>query len=116
MPYDYKEILQVVKENLQNINTTSDLAEILNIPQEILKKTFARSSENGLGITIDLLKIEEMKRLLITTDMKCLSICIQVGLREDSGSHFSEGIPALRWRISVRSIVLGGCTESREHR
>ena len=76
-----------IEVNILKLYTLGDVAALLSISPETLKKEFLR--EEGVGISVFLaeLRVQTMKERLITTREKCLGICLDVGLREDAGSR-----------------------------
>lgn len=87
---DAESVKRWIEENLSTIRRVEDVARGLRMHPETLRKAFQRKN-NGQSLWEYVLRrrLERMKHLLRTTDMKCLAICYEVGImREDEGSRF----------------------------
>lgn len=72
--------------HLDAIETITDIAAHFGVAEETLRKTFARAEGVPLSDYLRKKRVEVMKHLLETTDVKCYAICRQVGIkREDTG-------------------------------
>ena len=88
MPLDVSAVAGALRMHLQEVKTVADLARILDIPKDSLRKKFKAKTGSTLHPEIVRVKIDKAKRLLATTNLRCFEICNLVGLaREDSGAR-----------------------------
>lgn len=72
--------------HLNGIETIADIAAQFEVSEETLRKAFARTEGVPLSDYLRKKRVDVMKHLLTTTDLKCYTICQQVGItREDTG-------------------------------
>lgn len=72
--------------HLNGIETIADIAAQFEVSEETLRKAFARTEGVPLSDYLRKKRVDVMKHLLTTTDLKCYAICQQVGItREDTG-------------------------------
>lgn len=84
---DIPKIKIIIDRNLKKIHTIKDVAKEAKVSAETLRKDFLRKEHLGLSHYIVHVKIQKIKEKLATTDEKCLSICLDLGLREDVGAR-----------------------------
>jgi AraC-like DNA-binding protein len=78
-----------IEANLRSIRSEQDIATGVGLHIETLRKKVARDGNRGLWKWVQHCRVEKMKHLLDSTDMKCLAICLEVGIsREDAGARF----------------------------
>ena len=80
-----------IKEHIGDIETAREVAEVVDVAYETLRKRFRREMGTPLGKYIRQARIDEMKRLLIETDESVYVVCRRVGYTSDS-----SGIRAFR--------------------
>ena len=80
-----------IEENIGDIETAREAAEVIDVSYEALRKRFRREMGTPLGKYIRQARIDEMKRLLIETDEPVYVVCRRVGYSSDS-----SGIRAFR--------------------
>ena len=88
MSTDIETLKRVISANLSDIRTITDIARIIQVSTETLRKNFVRSTGMPLSAFLTACRVERAKDLLMTTDLRCREICTRVGFsREDVGAH-----------------------------
>jgi two-component system response regulator YesN len=81
-------VKQVVSRELSRIRTTADLAHILQVSPETLRKGFVSQEKISLSIFISRTRIERAMDLLSNSEMECKEICLAIGFsRADVGAR-----------------------------
>jgi len=88
MPIDTQEVKSIVTRNLSQIRSVKEIANIMDVSAETLRKSFRRKEHEPISDFITRERLKEMKRLLLQTNLRCCEICYQLGLRDDSGHKF----------------------------
>lgn len=88
----------LIENKLSSINSISDVAKILQISTETLRKKFYREERKRLSNYIVNCKIIAMKEMLIASKAPCFEICYTVGLREDTGAKLFKKHTGLTMR------------------
>jgi len=85
-PWDERidRVTSYVEENVGEIDTAQEVAEVVDMSYEALRKRFRREMGTPLGKYIRQARIDEMKRLLIETDDPVYVVCWKVGYSSDS--------------------------------
>lgn len=73
-----------IEENIGEIETVREVAEIVDVSYETLRKRFRRAKGVPLGTYIRRVRIDEARRLLIETDDPAYVVCWKVGFSSDS--------------------------------
>ncbi|HXF90487.1 MAG TPA: helix-turn-helix domain-containing protein [Candidatus Nitrosotenuis sp.] len=81
-----EEIKSSILLRLSRVSTVEDVAELVNLSVETVRRKFARAEGITLGRYIDLCKIVAMAEQLILSDEPCKLICYELGLRDDVGA------------------------------
>ena len=93
MSITISKVADYIQCNVGEITAAEDVAEHFDIPYETLRKRFRREMRIPLGSYLRLQRVEEMKRLLLTSDLCCYKICFRAGFRrEDSGSKIFKQV------------------------
>ncbi|MDD8019049.1 MAG: hypothetical protein PHP42_11790 [Bacteroidota bacterium] len=79
-------IKKIIDFHLSEVKTVSDVAALLNVPLETLRKKFFREEKIHLCDYVIQRKVQLMRECLIIDDEPCYLICYTVGLREDTGA------------------------------
>lgn len=99
-------VTSYVEDNIGEIDTAREVAEIVNVSYETLRKRFRREQGIPLGEYIRQTRIDEARRLLIETDDPVYVICWKVGFSSDSSGIHSfrrhTGIPMEEYRQQYR--------------
>ncbi len=85
MPIEINEVKTYILEHILEIKTLKEVAGMLHICAETLRKDFLRKEHILISHFILNQRIEKMKYLLETTELRCFEICFMFGVREDSG-------------------------------
>lgn len=64
-----------IEENIGDIETTREVAEVVDVSYETLRKRFRREKGVPIGTYIRQARIDEMKRLLLETDEPVYKVC-----------------------------------------
>ena len=80
-----------IDENIGDIDTAEEVAAVVDVPYESLRKRFRREVERPLGTYIRQARIDDARRLLVETDDPVYVVCRKVGYANDS-----SGIRAFR--------------------
>lgn len=86
-PHFLPKVQQYIETHLTEKITTADIAQELKINRSYLSTQFKKELGTDLNDYINLLKIEEAKRLLLTTDMPLITIATTLAF--SSQSHFA---------------------------
>jgi len=81
-----EEIQSYILLRLSKVSTVDDVAALVNLSPETVRRKFARAEGITLGRYIDICKIVALAEQLILSDEPCKLICYELGLREDSGA------------------------------
>jgi len=73
-----------IRENIAEINRAEEIAEIVDVSYETLRKRFRREQGIPIGEYIRQTRIDEARRLLIETNDPVYVICWKVGFSSDS--------------------------------
>lgn len=73
-----------IEENVGDIETAREVAEIVDVSYETLRKQFRREVGIPIGTYIRQARIDEARRLLIETDDPVYVVCWKVGFSSDS--------------------------------
>jgi two-component system response regulator YesN len=73
-----------IQENIGEIDTAEEVAAVVEVSYETLRKRFRREQGMPLGKYIRQARIEEARRLLIETDDPVYVVCRKVGYSSDS--------------------------------
>jgi AraC-like DNA-binding protein len=85
---DMQRVKAFVRSSFREIRSIRDIAKAFNISQETLRKDFVRVEKSRLSQFVTDARVEEMKRLLSTSDRHCREICLGVGFaREEVGER-----------------------------
>jgi transcriptional regulator GlxA family with amidase domain len=89
MSIDHLSVKKVVSEQLQRIETFSDLARLLGSSPDVLRKEFERREGITLWTYVEGVRLERAKKLLIESNLECKEICLEIGFtREEFESRF----------------------------
>lgn len=77
-------VISYVEENLGDIDRVREVAEVVDVSYETLRKRFRREEGVPIGKYIRLTRIDEARRLLIETDDPVHVVCRKVGFSSDS--------------------------------
>lgn len=85
-----------IDNRLPKIKTTKDIAMLLRISSETLRKIFLNEEKISLRAYIFERKVLLMQEIiLMNPDMLCKCVCYTVGLREDSGTRVFKRITGI---------------------
>jgi AraC-like DNA-binding protein len=88
MMIDTLSVKSIIKENVGSIHCITDLARLLGVPAETLKKSFVRKEQMPLSRYLTSVRVTQAKTLLLQSNMNCKEICYSVGFqREDVGAR-----------------------------
>jgi AraC-like DNA-binding protein len=73
-----------IKEHIGDIETAREVAEIVDVAYETLRKRFRREKGVPIGQYLRQQRINEARRLLLDTDEPVYVICWDVGFSSDS--------------------------------
>ena len=85
---DIEKIKTIVIMNVSQIRSVKELALMMNVSIETLRKDFRRKEAEPLSNFLTRARLEEMKKLLLNTNLCCCEVCYHVGSRDDSGHKF----------------------------
>ena len=86
MPIDVSHMKKCIAENLKDIHRVVDVARMLNVSPETLRKEFLRRERIALSQYVTSMRVKCAKELLLNSHLRCFEICYEVGFfREDSG-------------------------------
>ena len=109
MPVDSLIVKKVVVEQISRIRTISDLARILEVSPEALRKDFAKEEGTSLSNFVSKVRIERAMELLSTSDLECKVICFASGFgRADVAARTFKshtGLTMEEYRRSARDRV-----------
>ena len=78
-------IKRYIRNHIDHIGTTQDVADHFDVSSETLRRVFRRAEGVGLSRFITRVRVEKAKALLRETDLLCFEICFAVGFtREDT--------------------------------
>jgi AraC-like DNA-binding protein len=107
MPIDTQVVKQTVNEKLPQIKKVSDLAQLLHVSPEVLKKEFVQQEQLSLSKFVASVLIEHTMKLLSNSDMECRTTCQTVGYsRQDVAARAFKnhtGITREQYRKTVRT-------------
>jgi len=96
MAFRINDVQVWIDSNLARIRGAEDVAAQFKVSQETLRKKFACECGVTLWQYIRARKVERMKHLLVTTDLKCLAICSEIGVgREDCCSRMFRDVTGM---------------------
>lgn len=96
MEWKHDDVKVWIDLHLDAIETITDVAAHFGVAEGKLRKTFARAEGVPLSDYLRKKRVEVMKQLLGTTDLKCYAICRQVGIkREDTGVKLFKRITGM---------------------
>ena len=108
MPIDIQEVKTLVTNNLSQMRSVKEIANTLSVSVETLRKCFRRKEHEPLSDFLTRERLNEMKRLLLNTNLRCCEICFHLGLRDDSGHKFfrrKTGMAMEEFRMQTRNAV-----------
>jgi len=73
-----------IEENIGDIETAREAAEVIDVSYEALRKRFRREIGMPIGQYIRQTRIDEAQRLLVETDDPVYVVCLTVGYSSDS--------------------------------
>lgn len=85
----------MVDLHLANAKTIFDVAKLVQMPSETLRKKFLREEGIHLNDYIHHRKVQAMKELLLISDHPCFAVCYTVGFREDTGAKIFKKIAGM---------------------
>lgn len=77
-------VTSYIRENIAEIDRVEEVAKIVDISHETLRKRFRREQGIPIGEYIRQTRIDEAQRLLIETDDPVYVVCWKVGFASDS--------------------------------
>jgi two-component system, response regulator YesN len=83
MPYQTQDAKSFIYNHLHEIRNPKDLAERLNYSYESLRKDFKRQEGVTLGAFITSARIEQARKLLAETDLRCAEVAYAVGFERE---------------------------------
>lgn len=87
MPIDIDMIKEFIRTNLKDVRGVEDMADKFSLSPETLRKEFLRKEKKSLRVFLEKARIDKMKKLLETSDIRCFEVCFEAGFRrEDSGA------------------------------
>jgi AraC-like DNA-binding protein len=106
MTIDTEEVKTVITKNLSQVRSVKEIAYKMGVSVETLRKNYRRKEHEPISNFLIRVRLNEMKRLLIKTDLSCCEICFHLGLRDDSGEKFfrrETGMSMEKFRIQYRN-------------
>ena len=95
-------VKQVVVKNVERIQSLKDLAFLLEVNSETLRKDFAREERHPISDYIRDVRIRRAVYYLLSTNVPCKDVCFLVGFtREDVGARAFKawvGMPMGKFR------------------
>ena len=73
-----------IEDNLESVDTAEDVAAVVDVSYETLRKGFRREKKRPLGEYIRQKRIAKARRLLVETDDPVYVVCRKVGYSSDS--------------------------------
>lgn len=73
-----------IRENIGDIESAREVAEIVDVSYQTLRKRFRREMGMPFGKYIRQVRIDEARRLLVETDEPVYVVCWKVGYSSDS--------------------------------
>jgi transcriptional regulator GlxA family with amidase domain len=73
-----------IEDNLESVDTAEDVAAVVDVSYETLRKGFRREKKRPLGEYIRQKRIDKARRLLVETDDPVYVVCRKVGYSNDS--------------------------------
>jgi AraC-like DNA-binding protein len=95
MPMDMNEVKSSITNNLSHMRSVKEIAFVLGVSNETLRKEFRRKECEPLSEFIARERLKEMKRLLLNTNLCCNEVCYSLGLRDDSGQKFFRRVTGM---------------------
>ena len=96
MSLDMTRVKTLVWTTLRGTRRIGDIADRLHVSQETLRKAFRRAEGVPLSTFIARARVEQAKRLLLDSELRCFEICYQVGYsREDVGARAFKRITGM---------------------
>lgn len=87
------DLKKFIADNIRSVKCVSELAAILNISEETIRKDFKRLEGITLCAFIRITRVEEAKKRLLYSRLSCAEICFAVGFqREESGSRIFKRV------------------------
>lgn len=77
-------VTSYIEENIGDIETTREVAEIVDVSYETLRKRFRREKGVPIGKYIRQVRVDVARRLLVETDKPVYMVCWEVGYSSDS--------------------------------
>jgi len=77
-------ITSYIEENIGDIASAQEVAEVVDVSYETLRKRFRREKGIPIGTYIRQKRIDEARRLLIKTEDPVYAVCWKVGFSSDS--------------------------------
>jgi YesN/AraC family two-component response regulator len=107
MPIDIQEVKTFVTNNLSHMRSVKEIANTMSVSVETLRKCFRRKEHEPLSDFLTRERLNEMKWLLLKTNLRCCEICFHLGLRDDSGHKFfrrKTGMAMEEFRMQNRNV------------
>lgn len=77
-------VTSYIEENVGDIERAREVAEVVDVSYETLRKRFRREVGMPIGTYIRQVRIDEARRLLLETDDPVYVVCWEVGFSSDS--------------------------------
>jgi two-component system response regulator YesN len=77
-------VVSYIHDNVKDIETARDVAGVVDVSYEALRKRFRREIGMPIGQYIRQTRIDEAQRLLVETDDPVYVVCLTVGYSSDS--------------------------------
>jgi len=106
-PFQIHKIHRYVKKHIDRPVLTSELAKLVELSMHYFTRVFKRTTGETPHQFITRIKLEEAKKLLISTDESVIQVGLGVGC--ENPSHFSKlfksnfGIPPLKYRKTFQN-------------
>ena len=110
-PFQIHKIHRYIKEHIDRPILTSELAKVVELSIHYFIRVFKRTTGETPHQFVTRLKLEEAKKLLISTDESVIQVGLGIGC--ENPSHFSQlfksnfGIPPLRFRKTFHNGMIG---------
>jgi AraC-like DNA-binding protein len=106
MAIDSRVVKEIIIEKLPHIRKVADLAQLLVVSPDVLKKDFVQQEGLSLSKFVFSVRIEQAMKLLLDSDMECKTICQSVGFsRQDVAARAFKnhtGITMEQYRRTAR--------------
>lgn len=89
-------VTSYIEKNIGDIGTAREVAEVVDVSYETLRKRFRRTVGVPIGKYIRQKRIDKARRLLLETDMLVYEVCRHVGYSSDT-----NGIRAFKREVGM---------------